>query len=1477
MSTEEATPQPSSAPINARGTRTPERAQIEVADVITSEVVAPPERFEINFAAPPSALLLSGRFMGVGIPKILVDTGASHTFINQSLIDQHESLRKAAQPAMPYVVRGFNGAEVNGHSKVTGQLTVGTLQLDLTLRIAPLGTYSMIIGWDTLVAHKTIITCHRAHLQVEVDGKTHRLFADGCAPAIDHWAPLAPDEAPVCYAQLLSPRETRDDLPASDSLRGSRHTSVMAVHAEDPGETPEGAPPTPSPPSDPGADARQSTDTGRDARLDLKRALAEEFCPIWNAPAPRNVHLETDLHVTQLRDALHDEFQDVWRAPIGINPDLRVKHRIVLTDARLETDGINAKQFRLPDTALGEIEKQVADLLAKGHIRHSESPFSAPLLVVRKKDGTWRVVVDYRKLNAVTKKDSYPMPNISSLMDKLQGSTVFSALDLASGYYQVPMAPESIEKTAFSTPSGHYEFLVMPFGLTGAPATFQRMMDYVLRGLSNVICYLDDVLVHTETMEEHLSACRQVFQRLQAHGLRIKEAKCQFGVTEVEYLGHVITGQSIRPVRSKTEAVDKWPTPTDIAAVRSFLGFCNFYRRFVLNFAQRAHALTHLTKKNVPWTWGSSEDSAFLDLKKAMTTAPVLVHPDPKRKYVVETDASRLGMGATLLQDHGHGLQPCAYFSKGLTKAQANYSPYDLEATALRAALQHWSHYLLGQHFVVRTDHLALTSLFTQPVLKQRQMRLVRDLSAFTFDIQHVAGKDNTPADALSRIVHDRWGYEKPAIVAALELHASTMTDFDALVKDIAAAAQDDPHYRALQAQGLSNDRNYSNVDGIVFRKKDGVSQLVVPNNPALRQRILEVYHDSALGGHRGQTSTYTHLSRHFWWHGLNQDVVDYVQSCPSCARNKINRQRRYTEIQPLETPKQPFESIGMDFVSGFPASDHPNAVEIELPKHHDYDCVLTVVDRFSGYTIYLPCSKHTTAPDTAILLWRHVFVHFGLPTSIVSDRDVRFTGMMWQEMNRRLTVDLKMSTAFHPQTDGAAERANQTGVETLRHYVNADMTDWPEHLPFIQYTHNTTPRADRGGLSPQELVLGYRANDPLSLLMAHNSLADDLYQPAYKLDANRQKLFRAQEALRVAVEKRREVANRSRRPPPKIEVNDMVRVRTDILNKSDGPKKGERKLAPLHDGPFRVVKVIKNADTGDVTSVELELGLDTKKHRVFNVSDVVPARDSERFPREPDSLATTPAEWKTQTGDIVANVTSILQSQFHFDAKGNGVLYVLARYHGRPAPDGTQPHGYIWVRPHNVAAERFVRTWSEKHGMSNVRFKLTAEDVKYWSQLLRAQQAAQQATQQAAPQAAQPAAPQVAQQAAPQVAQQAAPQVAPVTGPAPPVAQPGPPAAPTPPAPATPSQAQGTPAPPAAPAPALPPPPARPAGLGQAPPAEGPAPSKRRRTNSAGTAPPPPPPRQVYLVNRGPGKRRATGPVNYRQFSTTGGRAPQP
>lgn len=834
------------------------------------------------------------------------------------------------------------------------------------------------------------------------------------------------------------------------------------------------------------------------------------------------------------------------------------------------------------------IEKNEVDrMLAEGVIRPSQSEWASPVVLVAKPDGGTRFCVDYRRLNTVTRKDCYPLPKLDEQIDSLGHAKYFSTLDANCGYWQIPLSEQDIEKTAFVSHAGFFEFLRMPFGLCNAPATFQRTMDILLSGVrfQFALIYLDDIIVYSSSFRDHLGHLDHVLKTLREANVTLRLQKCRFASQEVEYLGHLIRPGELALKENNVKSLEGIQYPRTKTQLRSFLGTANFYRRFVRNFAKRAKPLTDLTVDEVPADLPEpteEELDSFEDIRGALLSPETLALPRSDRPFVIDTDASQHQLGAVLQQRDDEGkLRPIGFWSRVLTAAEQNYSATELEAAAIVWAVQTLRHYIEGANFHVRTDHRALTWIFGPSSSDNARLARFRlKLAALDFTVSYLPGKRNKVADGMSRLYTSspcdgprslESVEEIPVLlVEDKELPVRTGplisgTDWNAIEVTEMQEAQDADAFckeiRELMGRNATATLLYMEDDrGLLCRLApvDRALQVVVPE--VLRERVLCLAHYPKHAGHPGGSSLFATLRKDFFWQGMSSDCRAFVARCPSCAAQALKTARRRTSYLKLFMPNGPLEFVCLDILGPLPKTSAGNKF------------LLVISDRFSKLTRSVPL-PNARAETVAKAFFNHWLTVYGVPLVVLTDNGSNFRAKFFQSVCRLLGIRNLYSTAYHPQTQGQVERFNRTILSKLTHHVSEN-AEWDRLVFAHTYTYNSMVHASTG-FSPFELVLARTPRVPIlnsqqpSQVSQTRSTAETRESFLQHLQRNATKARESLAAAQARYKRNYDKAVRAR--TEKIVPGMYVWVRSH----ADTP--GSPKLITPVAGPFPVISCDEN------------------------------------------------------------------------------------------------------------------------------------------------------------------------------------------------------------------------------------------------------------------------------------------------------------
>ena len=781
--------------------------------------------------------------------------------------------------------------------------------------------------------------------------------------------------------------------------------------------------------------------------------------------------------------------------------DLGTNDMINHTIKTNERGPIAIRNRRVPVAMEQTVNNMVDDLRKNDIIEDSTSPWCFPLVLVKKSNGDIRMCVDYRQLNAITERPIFPIPEAGELFDTISGASYFSTLDMSSGYYQVPMNEDDREKTAFSTKMGHFQFKRMPFGLSGAPSTFQRLMTVLLRGINWKACvvYLDDILVFGRTVEEHNARLNEVLQRFQEAGLKLSPSKCKFLQKQVKYLGHIIDHTGVRTDPGKIKAIQNWKIPNCKAELMSFIGLCNYYRRFVSDYASIMKPLQDIVNAK-EFVWKREQTEAFEVLKRRLSSAPVLSLPKAHGTYILDTDASFFAMGAVLSQIQDGVETVISYASNQLTKSQRQFCITRKELLAVHTYMFKFKHYLMGRHFVVRTDHRALLWIFNWKKPNTSTFCLWKaDLEIFDFEIQHRPGDKHVNADALSRLAacgQCELQHSDPKKKRNVKLLYTDETNVSNINDNFVENTVDEP-INCLLTESTKVDiknllklhhqipdktlggyvNNLSEEERILWNNRQHLlstgDELYIFQKGRLKKFIKDGDRDSLLQqvhnnmGHPGIEKTVELVMKDYYWPNITRKVKDYVSKCDLCVQCK---DRQGMSKQPMKCTQtfRPFERIGIDICGPFSKTKYG----------HSY--ILVIVDYFSKFCALVPL-KSMLSKEIAFKLWRHWLSVFGMPESIMSDHASNFQSNLFKELCELCQIKQISSSPFHHESNGQVERL----IKTIKPMISAlcnerNSNQWDTMLPSIELCVRASKQKSTG-TSPFQTLFGRSMNLPIN------------------------------------------------------------------------------------------------------------------------------------------------------------------------------------------------------------------------------------------------------------------------------------------------------------------------------------------------------------------------------------------------------------
>ena len=1197
------------APVERRAASDFPQQTVNTPQLPVQHAVQPAGRESVHIHVParvashsytyPSSLFVPGRVGGRNL-AFLIDTGCTHNLLSRTVFDRlpatiRQSMKVQESTAM---MADGSGLPIYGSIRLEGRLRNSKFEADfLICGISDDG----ILGMSFLREQDCSVACDKGLLvmkdvPIPCTDKLGRLLANKVQVVRTLVMPPEAEiqvccrlnstpSAPVGLIESLLGQDTGVAVAATLGKPAPDGTVLVRCLnlSSEPQELKSGAIIGLYQPVD--DDQVEEPCVSARSVLDADSVAATVDCPEHVLPLlhqTREVCETTEQYQQMAR--LLTAYSDVFsRGDSDVGRTDLVQHSIPLLDG--------TKPIRQPPRRLGaekdkEVEEQVAQLVQKGMVEPTDGSWSSPVVLVRKKDQSWRLCVDYRRLNAVTRKDAYPLPRIDDSLDALSGSIFFSTLDLVSGYWQVPLDEEAQQRAAFVTRGGLWRWKVLPFGLTSAPATFERLMERVLKGLQwrTLLLYLDDIIVFSKDFPSHLERLEEVFQRFRAARLKLKPGKCQLFQKEVSYLGHIVSQDGVATDPEKVEAVRNWPSPKCVQEVRSFLGFVGYYRRFCPDFATISRPLNILTSKDSSFKWEQDEENAFQTLKQLLTEAPVLTYPDPSKSYILDTDASNEAAGAVLSQEVNGEERVVAYFSKTFSPPQRNYCVTRRELLAVVLAVTHFRPYLYGRKFLLRTDHASLIWLYKRSDPSHQIARWLELLAEFEFTLEHRAGSKHGNADGLSRCtdcpqctrIESRDGGPTHAEIqttiqpqvgavalkpyvdqAELEQFQDTPNTPIAIIKEtLMTGVAPDP--RLVETSDAELGKYVSLLPrmevraGILkIRGQDPDKDIwtVVCPRPLREPIIWEIHRQ----GHIGMDRTIKRIQKEWYWPGLTADTRRLINSCEVCQASKHSNPVANSNRQRLQAGR-PWQIVSLDLVGPFPATPRGNTN------------ILVLSDHFTRWRDAIPV-QNGSAENIAEVLEERIFCYFGIPERLHTDQGAQFESRLMAELCALWGISKSRTTPYHPQSNGVVERGNRDLGDMLRALLlNRSEDDWDLLLPYIMRSIRASPHHATSE-TPNFLMIGREVRLPEHLL--YGPEAGETYsREQYALEVQK-RLETAHDLLR---KNQLLIRTTDRQEKPSFQVGQLVWLRTKRFSKGSS-----QKLQPKYSGPYTVMEASKN------------------------------------------------------------------------------------------------------------------------------------------------------------------------------------------------------------------------------------------------------------------------------------------------------------
>lgn len=756
-------------------------------------------------------------------------------------------------------------------------------------------------------------------------------------------------------------------------------------------------------------------------------------CYLENSVKAKSVSKQRPLSLEQQKklDEVVGKFNSISFEQKGLG-------RTHLVNYKIETTGEPIKQrfYRASPARQQIINEELDKLIKLGVLEESSSPWASPVILVQKASGGFRLCIDSRKLNAVTKKNSYPLPRVDDILDNMKNAKFISSIDLSQAFLQLPLSECSKEKTAIITQGrGLLQYTVVPFGLSNAPQTLQKLVDTLFGAefYARLFAYLDDLIVINDNFDSHVKLLDKVYEKLKAANLTVNMSKCEFCKSELKYLGYIVSENGLATDPSKVDAINNFPTPKNVKEVRSFLGLASYYRRFINNFSAIARPLSQLTSPKSKFSWSSEAEEAFIELKKALTSSPVLVVPDFSEPFYLHADASGFGLGSSLVQKDKDGNEhPIAYFSRTLTKAETAYSTTERELLCVVESVKHFRHYIEGTHFTVVTDHESLKWLWKIENPTGRLARWATRLSQFDFDVVHKKGKFHVVPDALSRV-------NISAVAASV---ISNDQWYQKTLSGVQSRPERYPNFKLIDGELFRHCKPKFNLMGSYVWKK------VIPME--LRDNLIKNAHEDPLNAHLGAFKVYKMLSLSYYWPNMLKSISDILSKCDTCKAYKVRTSAPAGKMLCQKKVTAPMQVLSIDLVGPLPKSY----------SGHIY--LLTIVDIFSKF-VWLHPLKQATSKTIVKFLEENVFLKYGVPHCIVSDNGSQFISKEFETLLKKYNVPKVFRNCVYFPQNNTIERYNRTIETAIASYCGSNHRDWTKNLVKVQTALNSHVSAVHG------------------------------------------------------------------------------------------------------------------------------------------------------------------------------------------------------------------------------------------------------------------------------------------------------------------------------------------------------------------------------------------------------------------------------